>query len=177
MKSKKLNPGVGDMEGFLISEMVDFLIRKGFYDATAQQLRKYEAQGLFKPLASKENKYRYYTPIIKDDVVLTYTLRLIGFPLRRTKAFLDLKRQILENPLFEDQEKEFDSNLIGYVRKLRRGISKDGAQYQRLKALVEKYLSACDEIREKLDKIRKVAEDGLQLVNNHRKSLEAELRD
>lgn len=81
-------------DGVLISEFVETLRRIG-YDVSAQQLRKYEDYGLFKPQKTS-GKYRLYDRGVIHTITLVYQLKLVGFSLKKIKEFLALKSSVLK---------------------------------------------------------------------------------
>lgn len=173
MKSKTKNKPIIPEEGFIISEVVDSLQRAGLYDATAQQLRKNEKVGLFKPFQGTDNKYRFYTNEVIERIKLVYILKSVGFSLQKIKTFLDLREEIEDNPSLE-VHKAFNEETgeTRFSRKLSVEAGKDSVSYQRFLNLKQRYGSMCDEIKEKLEKNKKIAEDGIQKIDRVKLSVQ-----
>jgi len=150
--------------GLFISELADLLRREG-HDATAQQFRKYEKGGIFQSSKIETNNYRFYTPTEQDKIRTVYLLKLIGFPLRKIRHFFSLKEQIMRSPLLEDKEVTTKEGDIGYRKGLAADSDKNSAAYQRFSLLIEDFSLLCDEINEKLSKMRTIVDRGVQKIS------------
>jgi DNA-binding transcriptional MerR regulator len=156
-------------EGYLRSEVTEVLSREG-YDISAEQLRKYEAYGLFSPV-KMDNKYRLYTQDVLERIRRVCWLKIIGLPLRRIKEFLELEDQLLESSLLIKKEIGInrDTGEKQYIKELPPlEVIKEsrGVEYRRFFNDAQKYISMCDEINERLGKTANIlgqaGEDNLQ---------------
>lgn len=139
--------------GLLISEVVEYLRNLGF-DTTAQQLRKYEIAGLYKAV-QRDNKYRVYTSSVCDRVLTIYELKLIGFSPRKIRTFFDLEKKILNSPLFISRQIEDKKTKdVGWARELSPDVDVNDTRYQRLLMDIRQFNSMCDDIQNKVDKLR-----------------------
>jgi DNA-binding transcriptional MerR regulator len=160
-------------DGYIRSEVEEMLDKEGF-DASFEQLRKYEFYGLFEAQKA-ENKYRIYTTEVIEKIRRVFSLKLCGLSLRRIKDFLDMEKEILTNPLLNTMEAGIDSatgkKVLRKILPPRDTVSeKKLIEYDRYSQLINRYLMVCEEIKERAPKVQKILENARNDAN-HRESI------
>lgn len=143
------------VDGHLRTELAEELQRDG-YDISSEQLRKYEAYGLFSP-EKLENKYRVYNTEVVGRIRRVLTMKMIGLSLKRIKEFLDLKDQIMYSPLIKrEPDKTVGSIFAPQVLHLDVITEDRKDEYNQFLKNITKYLSICEEIDDRLNKATKL---------------------
>jgi len=147
-----------------IAEVVDDLRYRG-YDVTAQQLRKYENFGLFKP-EKTEGNFRIYNKDVINIIATVYEIKLTGFSLKRIKEFLDLEKEIKEYPQLRVRyiwDEKAGEQVA--VKEIKVHPAEKNDKYYQFLILIKNYNLMCSEIEEKLEKTRDIVSSGIRKMD------------
>jgi len=171
-KTRPKKSDIPDGVGLLISDVVQYLQRKG-YIITAQQIRQYEERdGLFKSIRTKGN-YREYTSSLLNTIEFIWRLEIVGFSKQWIKNFFALRQQIEQCPSVMTSQ-VWDEAIGEYVFVHKRSVeAQEGStDHIKLQMLVDRFTGMCGEIKERFESMVKIMDLGIKNIEVKQKRMQ-----
>ena len=167
MDKQKISQSAVSKDGHFIAEVVNSLRDKG-YGATPQQLRDYEKYGLLTSEKTK-GKFRVYNNAAVERIMFIYDMKLTGMSWREMKAFCMTEGKVFDDNLI-NESKVWDQEKTRYniTRAVKSFLNKETSNNRQIIMLIKNHNSSCDEIKNRLLKVRDIVEDGLNRIALHK---------